>query len=456
MPDRLGVWYHRKQQYGERSDQERLASTEREMKITIWGINYAPEPTGIGPYNTDLAEFFHGRGHVIRAITTFPYYPHWRKKKGDEKRLYRREIQKGVEILRCWHYVPPKPTAWTRMLHEASFIFTSFWRLLFAPRPDLVLVVSPPLLLGPAAWLIGLVRRCPFSIHVQDMQPDAAIALGLLRPGMLTSILHRIERFSYRRAAMISGITRGMLSLLGQKGISSEKQYLLPNWILQRGSTGPIAEPVGGSFRQKHQIPPRNFLVVYSGNVGKKQGLDTLLDAAFILRSNGDGDSILILLVGEGAAKHRIQLRIEKENLPVRLLPLLPEEDFQAMLQDADLCVVSQEAGSGSLFFPSKLITLLAATRPILSVADHDSELALALEEGRFGRNVPPGDPSRLAWTLAELEQNRKGLPLMARRGHKWVQQFSREKVLETFAQHLESRFQGVEAPLRAIVHEPY
>lgn len=425
------------------------------MKITIWGINYAPEPTGIGPYNADLAEFFHGRGHLVRAITTFPYYPHWRKKKGDGKRLYQREMQKGVEILRCWHYVPSRPTASTRMLHEASFIFTSFWRLLFAPRPDLVLVVSPPLLLGPAAWLVGLLRRCPFSIHIQDMQPDAAIALGLLRPGLLTSILHRIERFSYRRATMISGITRGMLVLLGQKGISSPKQYLLPNWILQRRPTGPIAESVGGAFRQKHQIPPQNFLVVYSGNLGKKQGLDTLLDAAAILRSNGDGASILILLVGEGAAKPGIQSRIEKETLPVRLLPLLPEEDFQAMLHDANLCIVSQQARSGSLFFPSKLITLLAATRPILTVADHDSELARATEEGGFGWNVPPGDSSRLAWTLTQLEQSRECLPQMARRGYQWVQQFSRQSVLGDFAQHLESRFQGEEASLRAVVHEP-
>ena len=425
------------------------------MKITIWGINYAPEPTGIGPYNTELAEFFHGRGHLVRAVTTFPYYPHWEKKKGDKNRLYRREIQRGVEILRCWHYVPKKPTAVTRMLHEASFIFTSFWRLLFNPRPDLLLVVSPPLLLGPAAWLVGLLKRCPFHLHIQDMQPDAAISLGLLRPGLLTSALYQIEQFAYRRAVMISGITRGMLAMLRHKGIPSHKQYLLPNWILDRLPTKPKTESAQLSFREKHRIENHDFLVVYSGNLGKKQGLDTLLDAAAILRPTKEQPPILLLLVGEGSAKQDLCDRIEGEKLPIRLLPLLAEDDFQAMLGAADLCLVSQQAGAGALFFPSKLLTLLSAARPVLAVADHDSELTRALEEGGFGCCVPPGDPAKLARTIAQFAQNQACLPQMARQGHQWVQQFSRQAILGDLARHLESTFQRGEASLGTVAHEP-
>src|SRR5690625_1232791 len=141
------------------------------MNLTIWGINYSPEPTGIAPYNTDLCEYLASRGHDVSMVTTFPYYPAWKKRSEDSRTLYRTETRAGVSIFRCWHYVPKNPNAWRRILHETSFILTSFIRLIFLPRPDLLIIVSPPLLLGPAAWLASLLKRSSFHFHVQDMQP---------------------------------------------------------------------------------------------------------------------------------------------------------------------------------------------------------------------------------------------------------------------------------------------
>lgn len=407
------------------------------MKITVWGINYAPEPTGIAPYNTDLCNYLQERGHEVRMVTGFPYYPTWQKSKKDQHSLYRREEQSGVEVHRCWQYVPKQPKALSRIFHEATFILTSFLRLLFLPRPDLLIVMSPPLPLGPAAWLLGLLKRCPFLFHVQDMQPDAAVSLGLLQPGALTRLLYRIEHFTYSKAAVVSGITQGMLDMFTQKGVPQNKQLLWPNWIIGDRKKESVPELPPGSFRRKEKIGNREFLVVYSGNLGKKQGLDIVLDAAETLARRA-ATTVTFVIAGEGAAAGDLRRQIEEKNLPVRLLPLQDEPMFQAMLQDADLCLVTQMKGSGALFFPSKLITILSAGRPVVTVADEISELAKAVQDGGFGRNVLPGESHALAAAIAALAADRNSLPALGYAGREWIQRFARENVLEMFALYIE------------------
>ena len=104
------------------------------MKIIVWGINYYPEPTGIGPFNTDLCAFLAERGHEVTMLTTFPYFPEWQKREADLGKLYEREKLQGVTVCRCWHYVPAQLTALTRVLHELSFVATSTLRALFMAR----------------------------------------------------------------------------------------------------------------------------------------------------------------------------------------------------------------------------------------------------------------------------------------------------------------------------------
>lgn len=432
-----------------------LFPVRRTMKITIWGINYAPEPTGIGPYNTDLCEYLRGRGHEVNMLTGFAYYPAWRKAAEDRGRLFRREIRAGVAVCRCWQYVPSQPNAWKRILHEMTFIVSSFCRLLVMRRPDLLLVVSPPLFLGPAAWVAGLIKRCPFQFHVQDMQPDAALALGLLKPGPLTRFLHRVERFTCKRAGVVSGITRGMLQLFTRKGVPAEKQYLLPNWIICRQQESGAAETPPVSFRAAHAIDPEDFLVVYSGNLGKKQGLEIILDAARQMDQRPPNPKVNFVIAGQGAAAEGLRRRVEAEKLPVRLLPLQPEPLFQSMLQEADLCLVTQQKGSGALFFPSKLITLLSAGCPVITVADADSELAAAAEEANFGRNVLPDDPGQLAAAILDFARNRERMSPLAAAGSQWVSQFSRESILGKFVDFVERNFSPrIKGAITTFAHE--
>jgi colanic acid biosynthesis glycosyl transferase WcaI len=166
------------------------------MRVVVWGINYAPEITGIAPHNVAVCEFLQRHGHDVEMVTTFAYYPAWQKCPEDRHKLFRTDEINGVPAHRCWHFVPARVTAWKRIVHEAAFVLTSTMRVLSLKRPDVYLIVSPPLLLGTAAWFVGKLKGAPFVFHVQDLQPDAAVGLGMLKAGLFTRVLYWLEAFA--------------------------------------------------------------------------------------------------------------------------------------------------------------------------------------------------------------------------------------------------------------------
>jgi len=397
------------------------------MRVLVWGINYAPEQTGIAPYNTALCEHLRAHGHDARMLTTFAYYPAWKKQPGDRGRLFRTDVIEGVPVHRCWHYVPAKVSSLKRILHEGTFVTLSALRLFFLPRADVLVVVSPPLLLGAAAWFVTRFKRMPSLFHVQDLQPDAAAGLGLLKDGWFMRSLYWLEAFAYRKAARVGGIMPGMLAAFRQKGVPESKLVYFPNGA---HLLAPEDLPAPGAFRQRNGFRPDDFLVVYSGNLGVKQGLDILLDAAGLVTN----PRVQFVICGEGARRDVLARRIATERLPnVRLLPLQPEREYHELLVDADLCVITQQRGSGKFFFPSKLLTTLAFARPVLSVADAESELARAIRQGRFGANVGPGEPTALARAIEELAGDPSARQQAGQAGREYVRQFEAGTVLREF-----------------------
>lgn len=407
------------------------------MRVIVWGINYAPEFTGIAPHTVALCEFLRELGDDVEMITGFAYYPTWRKSREDKGRLYRTETINGVRVSRCWQFVPGRVSAMKRILHEGSFVVTSTLRALVLERPDVLVVVSPPLSLGVAAWLVGKVKRAPFVFHVQDMQPDAAVGLGMLRAGLFTRALYALEAFAYRKAARVSGITRGMLSAFRGKGVPETKLIYFPNAI-ELSRTPPQA--LSGQFRRKFGFEAREFLAVYAGNLGVKQGLDVLIDTAGLVRN----PRIRIVICGDGAQRDVLAERVRELALPnVTMLPLQAGEDYLALLLDVDLCFITQQAGSGNSFFPSKLLGLLAQSKPVVTVAAPSCELAQSVHEGRFGVNIPPGQPAEVAKLLDALVENPAQLEAYGRAGREYVEQFDKKRVFETFARELHSLGEG-------------
>lgn len=366
-------------------------------------------------------------------VTAFAYYPSWKKRPEDRENLYRTDVINGVPVHRCWQFVPAQVSALKRIFHEASFIFTSTLRALALPRADVYVLVSPPLLLGVAGWLAAKIKRAPFVFHVQDMQPDAAVGLGMLKASWFTKALYALEAFAYRKAARVSGITQGMLKSFRGKGVPDAKLVYFPNAIALGDSTPP---PARGEFRDRHGFTPAEFLAVYAGNLGVKQGLDVLLETAPLLRDR----RIRIVICGDGAQRDSLAQRVREMKLPnMSLLPLQAGRDYRALLVDADLCFITQQAGSGNSFFPSKLLGLLAEAKPVVTVAAPECELALSFAEGKFGVNVPPGRPQELAELLDSLVDDPERLAEYGAAGRHYVQQFEKNRVMQDFAEELQS-----------------
>ncbi|AHF92568.1 glycosyl transferase family 1 [Opitutaceae bacterium TAV5] len=408
------------------------------MNIVLWGINYAPESVGIAPFNRELCEHLSACGHRVSAVTSFPYYPHWRKEPGDRGRWHRAELIGGVDVYRCWCYVPAMATTLRRIAHELSFGLVSLLRILALPRADVYVVVSPPLGLGFFAWIATTLKRSRFVFHVQDLQPDAAVGLGMLRRGWLVRALYGLERLAYAKAAMVSGISQGMMAAFYRKGVPAEKRSLLPNWLR--------LAPAPASGRKNRADARRFFgvaddalLAVYAGNLGRKQGLEIVIEAAALLRTLPPAGAarVALIIAGDGAARSGIEQCLRAHpGVNVQLLPLLDDDDYGALLGAADVALITQTGGSGQFFFPSKLISVLAAGLPVVAVADEDSELAGAVRAGGFGCTVRPGHAAGLASVLRRLGESRAELDAWgAHTG--WVRQFSREAILPRFQQVL-------------------
>lgn len=409
-------------------------------RLILLGINYSPEVTGIAPYNTMLAEWLVEHGWEVEVVTTFPYYPAWKKLPGDAGKLYRREDVDGVTVHRVWHYVPENVTTLKRIMHEASFIIASSLRLFTLRRADALFVVSPPLPLGVPAALYRWLRSVPTVFHVQDLQPDAAVGLGMLRPGLLTKLLYRLEGFAYGRASRVSGISPGMIAAFSRKGVDDSKSLFFPNPVVFPYSD---VIPPRGQFRKTHGIPADSFLVSYSGNLGIKQGIGQIIEAAACLKDN---PAVRFVICGEGAMCQTLREAVAERGLAnVTALPLQTLSLYQALLIDSNLCLVTQQANSGAAFFPSKLLSIMAFARPVLAVADEGSALAELFREESCGLLVAPDDAEAFAGKILQGKDDHKGLQAVAERGHAFVGRFRRKEVLRRVEAELRSLFLGDE-----------
>jgi colanic acid biosynthesis glycosyl transferase WcaI len=367
------------------------------MKILILSINYWPEVTGIGAFTTYRAEYLANAGHDVEVCTSFPYYPEWKVPKEYAGKMAQTEVRNGVRIVRSYLYVPNPVTALKRILHEASFIVSSAVRALTRKRPDVLLVVSPPLGLAVTAILLSRLWRTPFVFDVEDLQPDSAADLSML-PAWAIKLLYKLENAAYRNARLVTTLTPGMRKKIVEKGIAEEKVELLEPRMDE--SLISLASEEGQIFRRRYELGEK-FLVTHSGNMGVKQGLDVVVDAA--AQNRGD-DSVMFLFVGDGADRERIQRRAgDLSLLNVWFLPLLEEADFRGLLEASGVCLVTQQKVVSEIAFPSKIVTYLAAGSPIIAAVNLNSEVARVTEKSGAGIVVEAENPEALLAAIREL-----------------------------------------------------
>jgi colanic acid biosynthesis glycosyl transferase WcaI len=245
--------------------------------------------------------------------------------------------------------------------------------------------------------LLSRLWRIPYVFDVEDLQPDSAWELNML-PRWALGLLYKVENAAYDHAALVTTLTGGMRRRIISKGTQAEKVELLEPRV--DDSLFEIGSQEGNAFRRRYGLQNK-FIVTHSGNMGVKQGLDVIVDAAALNRHD---DTIRFLLVGDGAVCGQIQRRVADLELQnVQFLPLLEAEDFKGLLAASDVCLLTQQKSVSEIAFPSKIVTYFAAGRPVIASVNPNCEIAQTIRESQAGIVVPPENGEALLAAIQEF-----------------------------------------------------
>jgi colanic acid biosynthesis glycosyl transferase WcaI len=373
------------------SERVKSAAPPATVRVIVYGMNYAPEIAGVGKYTGEIAEHLADEGMAVTVVTTPPHYPGWSVQPGYRNR-YSSAIEKGVRVLRCPLVLRRNMRGIWRLIAPLTFALTSapvvFWQILRL-RPDTIFCVEPTLFAAPVAQLAARLVGAKTILHVQDLEVDAAFAVGHLgSKAWLKKLGFAFEKFTLKRFDRIVTISNRMADKLVEKGVAQDDVSVTRNWV----DLSHIYPMEGVSpYRAELGFSEDDFVVLYSGNIGAKQGLNVLLDAAEKLK---DEDRIKFVIAGEGPVKTDLQTRYG-ELKTVRFLPFQPYARLNEFLNMADLHALPQDKGAADLVLPSKLGGMLASGKHVLVTAEKQTELADFVEN--IGLLVEPGDVGAMA-----------------------------------------------------------
>lgn len=403
------------------------------MKILVHTIFYRPELVGVAKYTAEMCEWLAAHGHDVEVVCPPPYYPHWKVQPPYRQWRYQREIIEGVTIKRCPIWLPRRPGGLQRILYSLSFVASSLPVLageLFG-RADVVLVLEPSFLNAIPALFLAKLTGAMSWLQVKDFEIDIAFELGQLRAPWLRSMLLRFESWIMRRFDVVSTISRAMQDKVLAKGVTHDHFVYFPDWV----DTDAVYPMSGASpLRAELGIHPDTVVALFSGTLGAKQGIETLISAARLLNDAG----ILILICGDGPAAPRLQSLAD--GLPnVRFIPLQPRERLNDLLNSADIHLLPQVPEVADAVLPSKLLGMLASGRPVLATVGPGSEVGRFVED--CGALSAPADSKGLADAIRKLaadphERSRLG----ARARIHALNSFRNDVILGNFASVLTER----------------
>ncbi|MEB3302428.1 MAG: glycosyltransferase WbuB [Cyanobacteriota bacterium] len=409
------------------------------MNLLIYSLNYAPEPVGIGKYSGEFAEWLAARGHRVRVITAPPYFPEWRAR-GNH---YRQEQRHGVRVMRCPLWVPRRPSGLTRLLHLVSFALTSLPVLLAQRRwkPRVVITVAPSFFCASGALLLSRLcgPTCVSWLHIQDFELDAAFELGLLKGRWLRGVAEGWERRTLGGFDRVSTISSAMEHRALAKGVLADRLLLFPNGVdLDAIRPQGLDQRASNPYRRELGLDPATLVLLYSGSMNQKQGLELLVEVMVRL---GPRPEVVWLLAGEGPTRKELEMATSGI-AGVMWLPLQPPERLNDWLNLADVHLLPQKSGAADLVLPSKLLGMVASGRPVVVSSPATSELGRLAAVA--GLRVDPEDGAEFA---AAVERLITDGPLRQRLG-----QQARRLAEEHFGQ--EAIFRRMEQQLRLLVSD--
>lgn len=362
------------------------------MSICLVGINYAPDSTGIAPYTEAMANSFRDAGAEVHVITGVPHYPQWKLKDSRYAKGSKwEESVNGVRVTRLSHHVPAIQSLLGRARMELSFL-TGAIPTIFADRSDVVIAVTPSLA-GITAAAIAR-RRRPLGALVQDLTGNAAGESGTTG-NRVSRAIAAFEYFLLRKANLVGIITPQFGEVLVTNGVNLAALVDLPNFT----HITPVSSTKGDA-RNRLGWPTENFTVVHTGNMGMKQGLESVVDAARLSEQRGLG--INFALVGDGNQRPTLQA-LGAGLSTLRFVDPLSQVDYPFALAAADLLLINERPGVKEMSLPSKLTSYASAGRPILAAVQHGGITHQVLEASCAALTTMPGNADALLQAISTL-----------------------------------------------------
>src|SRR5262245_1611591 len=364
----------------------------RILYATQW---FEPEPILKGIH---FAKLLHAHGHDVRVVTGFPNYPGGRLYPGYRLKLFRRDVMDDIPIDRVPLYPSHSSSVLGRILNYVSFALAlTVYGLVTQRRPDVMYVYHPPVTVGLAAAIIAAVRRIPLVYTIHDMWPGTLAASGMVSNSFALRIVDRLCHWVYSRADRIVVVSPGFKRMLCGQGVPESKIEVIYNWA-NEAEVGPGGDSDLAAFALEGR-----FNVIFAGNMGPAQGLETVLRAAKIVENAAP--RVQFILVGGGIEVERLRARaVAIAAQSVRIMPRMPRSEVGNLLAAADVLLVHlKDEPLFRVTIPAKTQFYLAMGKPILMGVSGDA--ADLVEKSGAGIVVKPEDAQALANAVLKLAQ---------------------------------------------------
>lgn len=382
------------------------------MKVALINQYFPPDGSATAAVFGDLVSALVEGGHGVVVVCGKPSYqgggPHPAASTGETSR-------EPIEVRRVRSFAFSRMRIVGRILNYLSFLISAFWTLRRQIGADVLIAgTDPPLAIAVAA--LGA-RGVPIVYNVQDLHPDAAIAGGLLSPGIAAHLWERVHRWGLRRADRIVVIGRDMKERIISKGIPPEKIEVVSNGAREAvGAPDPaVVQRLRGDVA---------FLALHAGNIGSAVPWEAIAAANELLPAR----RLQLAFIGEGVFADQLEGR------GVRVLPYVARDDIPSVMAAGDLQIVALRDGLEGLMVPSKLYTALSYGRPVLAVVPPGSEVALVVREYKCGVVVSPVDPHGIASAITEAADDPDRMRAMGANAKAAGEQFRRRVSMDAIA----------------------
>ncbi len=382
------------------------------MHIAFFNRAFHPEQSATSQLLTELAEGL-VRDHGCRVTVVAGAPPGTSKPEADGE-------FNGIRVLRARGTTFPKSRFAGRAANYVSYFGAACVKGLGMERPDVVVALTDPPIAGLAAGLAARRFRCPLVISFRDLFPEVGRLLEDFQSPLVDGLLTQVNRILIHQAQALVALGTDMRNRLIEKGARADKITIIPDWAdLDAVTPGPKRNP----FSIEQGLAD-SFVVMHSGNLGLSQNLETVLEAAGLLKHL---PGLQFVFCGEGLKKTRLQARARQmEWNHVRFLPYQPKENLSDLFSSADCFVVSLKPGLWGYITPSKLYGILAAGRPYVAAVDAQCDAASITQQDRCGLLAEPGNPEELAERIERLYRNPDLAREMGERSRAAAARFSR------------------------------